>query len=415
MLRDIKVYHYGTRGTEAFSPVPSIIRPEIASSKLVINDDEAIDLKRDGSYFSPVELNPPEATEYFRAMTNLFSSREKLKWNVGPGLYAAVDPIQSESYAGRPWFMLEVTIPKGSKYLDLRPFDGIVVSKKFVSDWLSQIKLGEYRRGFKRTGANQFILSWRDLLEKPNFRKLVIQAIQKLNIDEFAYAWNEGTIKPCLDRSMEVEIAFNFVNPALLDRGGKLKLYTQNLEKDAPAEKKAAYKELIEKIEMSEIHGSYQVYKDPNQQNSASWSNSNLEQTMRIRLYTLGWTQILGHESLVRKWVSQGDNFDRQYDFYVNRNCPPQTSTNTAYYNGQSACVGIPFEFNRNFVTFVDKEDTYNPGQNYLYRHYYFDPTAKLKETDPTEYKRRMNIIERDTFGCSAKPELEVENIPPSL
>ncbi len=111
LSRPVSFYHYGGRGNSGL-------------------DAPRGDIPAD-AYTTPLELRPPEAKEYFKYYSSLFRVG-KVDSQVGPGVYAAVDPVQSESYAKAPWMMLEILAPTGTRYLDLRPIDGLLLSKEFV-------------------------------------------------------------------------------------------------------------------------------------------------------------------------------------------------------------------------------------------------------------------------------------------
>lgn len=411
MKREVKVYHYGTRGNQAYSYKPSGTWPETPTGSLTFNDDESIDLKRDNSYTTPVELDAPEAKDYFRAMAGMFTSH-KLKWNVGPGLYAAVDPVQSESYTGTPWFMLEITIPKGSRYLDLRPFDGLIVTKKFAQEWFAGETSGRESR-LVRLDDSHFVIEWRDILERPTFRKLVNESLQTLKIDELAYGWDHHTIQFCIDRSMNGSIAFNFIEPKFLERGGRVRVFVQNLEDHPSPQKAAAYSAVLDKIEMSRF--SFTTSVNQSSQYIIANDDDSIYNSARMRLYSLGWAQKLQRESLILKWISKDGSFEQLYDYYVNRKCPPTVTTTTGNSSYTNICPTPKTVINEENFSVSTREDKNGTNNDWVYTTYTLDPLEKLRQTDATEYKRRLSLIERDLFGCSGKEEFEFENSPPNL
>ena len=117
LKQNIKVYHWGTRGTL-----------NDKGEKLRENFDESIVIKRLDSTqrysdSGPIELKPKEGETYIKEMARNFhrklNHQTRHSWNAGEGLYFALEPISSAHYAGENWFLLEVTIPKGTYYLDL--------------------------------------------------------------------------------------------------------------------------------------------------------------------------------------------------------------------------------------------------------------------------------------------------------
>ena len=112
--RPIQVYHYGARG-----------------SMVVLDKEEAPHLYgevmnlRDiiGGKRGPVPLHPKVARRYFQVLSKQYQSAEESDWDVGNGLYAAIDPLQSLGFLGDPGFLLKIDVPAGVKYLDGRDLD----------------------------------------------------------------------------------------------------------------------------------------------------------------------------------------------------------------------------------------------------------------------------------------------------
>ena len=126
-------------------------------------------------------------------------------------MYAAIDPVQSEVYEGLPWFLLEISVPAQTKYLDVRPLDEFIFSSKFVHDWFQDdLKSNSI---IVRFGENTYFVPMRKILAYPNFKNVFLDTFKKLKTDFIADNWSSHTIQHCIDLSDGQGIAFNFVNP----------------------------------------------------------------------------------------------------------------------------------------------------------------------------------------------------------
>lgn len=382
--RSIKVYHYGNRGDAI--QTDRLPKPTHSSLPKKINDEEVIDLKREGRTDTPVELNPPEAAAYFKAMSGLYRDRS-IKWMVGPGLYGAVDPIQSESYAGNPWFLLEITIPRGNRYLDLRPFNSLVVSRQFVKKWFETVEIESiHDDDLVQIDSKWFKLSWIAILNDERLRNLTNRAFQRLKIDEIAYVWGRSSYSICNQRSFHASIAFNFVNPEFLDRGGELKLYVQSLEKNPEPAKITAYRGLLDLIDSAVIRFGMGLQKD----GSLSVKTGDLLSIAPIRILTSVWAKTLGRVSPFSPEVNELANYS------VEGRWKPE-------YEPEEALVDLS--------RFQVLRDPTNANDRQLS----FDPLLELKKTNPSEYQTRVKAIEQFTYACSSDPALSDEITPPAM
>lgn len=376
LKRSIKVYHYGQRASE--EPL-----------------SETIYLKRNDSLLSPVELNPPEASNYFRRMADSFRSSEKIQYQVGPGLYAAIDPVQSQAYANTPWFLLEITMPSGTRYLDTRPNDGILLSKAFVQKWFSNLFANHSdNEDVIRFGKDRFFIKFTKLLRLAKLRQLVVEALERDHTYVIAYYWAESTISICRDRLFRSSAAFNFINPAFLTRNSLLKLYTQNLEENPSDEKKNAYSRLLDKIESSELRKSLQLNAEGTSYlpSVKTWVDSS-----KIQLLTLSWSRNLRRKSLLQSALFKDPNIEQHFIKY------DESTVDDADI--------IPTLFEKNLKIEIEPETS----SSFLNKYLYFDPLNYLKMHQPAEYQRRLKMIEDETFGCSSDPRYEDEQTPPEL
>lgn len=395
LKRTVKVYHYGTRGPINYFNDPN--------QTLVFNQDEAIDLKRNGSYDSPVELNPPEATEYFRQLSGSFASAKQIRWNVGPGLYAAMDPIQSQNYAGNPWFLLEITVPAGTKYLEVRPVDGVIVSQVFMQKWFSA--LNDLDTGkVTRIEKDRFVIGFRAMLALPQLRQLIVDASKTLNVDFITYAWIAPTIQICKKRMDGIGTGFNFINPKFLDRKPILNVFTQSLDHPSSAQK-LAYEKLLKKVEASEV-----IFSQNQSQNQANQKHTDVFQEttlrdwvsqFRIQTATMNWSSsfqtssllndlIFGDSSLSEKMAKYSEEYNRCIGNYCVQNF-------------------TPVFLEKNFKTTI-VHSNFNG-----YKSYHLDPMAQLKKLKPIEYQKRLKMIESETFGCSPDSRFQEERTLPEF
>ena len=369
--RPVKVYHYGNRGPLRYSELSGSVQ----TTHLKINHHEAMDLARSrgkgpGLYSGPVELSPPEAAKYFRAMTQNFRTEEP-DWNVGQGLYAAIDPVQSEIYMGNPWFLLEISVPAGLRYLDIRPGDGIAVSEAFIRKWV----VPESGRSYDRFEGKQLPnhlrgLEMKYLLELPKLAQMVFSLFDELKVDALAYPWQPHTSSFCANISGDGQIAFDFIDPRSLSRGIELKVFVQTLEAKANETKRAEYARVLDLIESSRLSMNAMV----DSQGKMEWM-SNLAPS---RVLTLGWVKALGRKSILSTFFPDQQSIASLEAFFI-----------------QHQAGGYPLKL------------SYDP-------HYSLDPTAAnaelkleplelLEKIDSPAYEKRKALLESTIFGCNAK------------
>ncbi len=108
--RAVSFYHYGSRSNQG---------------KIAL--DEIIDLpSTDGTYSGPVSIHPMDVNgkdigrEYLMSMARSALHSSDQTWELGRGLYTATEPLASIGYSGDPGFLLKVTVPSKSNYLDIR-------------------------------------------------------------------------------------------------------------------------------------------------------------------------------------------------------------------------------------------------------------------------------------------------------
>ncbi len=385
--RTVKVYHYGNRGT--------VRRPDMhydgssPAETRRFNYDEAMDLKRGASgtaadYETSVELTPPESNNYFEAMAAQFANGDQ-SWNVGPGLYAAVDPVQSENYLGNPWFLLEITVPKGMKYLDLRPIDGLVVSEAFVQKYLLEASLDNLDQlRLNRLGVNRFGIEIRSLMHFPKLRQALNDVLKELEVDVFAYAWSRHTYDVCKLNSYNQDVAFNFVNPDALNRGLSLKTFVSDLEAQAHPQKLAEYSRILDLIDSAKLN----VYLNLDQNGKRTISSRD----NGSRMLTLGWSSVLKREPTYLKMVGNQSELDEVKKYFVE-------------YQVQKGQLTL---------TFLEKyKKTSTNSAGYVTHTLEYDPLKDLKENQSELYKERVQLIRNTVFGCD--PRYPQENIPPEV
>ena len=208
LSRPITVYHYGSRGIVFYD-----------NGKCVLDGcQEIIDLKRNGQYDAAVELNPPEVKTYFKSLTAMFAAHQEKNWNMGGGLYAAVDPIQSITYAHGNWFLLEITLPIGTKYLDARKVSVRV----------------PYSTSFDRK------------LEAFMNSDIAIDAIASLGVDAIAYGWNNYSQRICNGDSFLPSTAFNLISPEAFSKF-KINLFTENVRRLSAGQSEEPYRNILER------------------------------------------------------------------------------------------------------------------------------------------------------------------------
>lgn len=122
--RPIPFFHYGWRTKR---PAGSLKPGFWDNSVAVPSDNDPKDL------FGPVS---PDATGPIQSYIDLhlrghFEAIHQTQEQLGDGLYVAPDPIQSIGYSGNPGLLLKLTVPAGTRYVDMRkPHTSWPVSKE---------------------------------------------------------------------------------------------------------------------------------------------------------------------------------------------------------------------------------------------------------------------------------------------
>ena len=240
LKRTIQVYHYGTRGNSNYVHATNNQNfPEVMNLK----DDQ-------GTFHGPVPLYPQEAKNYFQALSRSFE-QGTIDWTVGHGFYAALDPVQSFGYLGYPGFLMQVTVPIQTQYLDAREFN--IRSSSQVFD-----------------GSSAFF----ELIRQPWARKVINEFLEKNKIGLIAYQWGEGRVTG-LDFCREVSsdaTAFIFVRPEMAEQLG-FTVFGQQLEAKPDPQKKDKYLKIFKLILARQWSDPRyfkfpEVIKQKNQQNS---------------------------------------------------------------------------------------------------------------------------------------------------
>ena len=219
--RPIVIYHYGTRGPGQY--LDGVCPPEGCAAVIDLKTGNGLN-----GYLYPAKLNEPESEKYFKAMTGQFAYFGG-EWNmVRGGLYAAVDPLQSIGYGNDPWFALQINIPKGMKYLDLRKIDTTTILGTESSH--SELDI--------------------------HHRQRIVALLKKYHVAMFAYSWKLSAMPVCTALQNLTDdngsIAFNLVNPEIFPEI-KIQTFVSTIEKNPTIDKKIAYELYLKKI----LVGSY--------------------------------------------------------------------------------------------------------------------------------------------------------------
>ena len=174
--KDIKIYHWATHN-------------QIDSSDnkfLLKNYDESIDCP------TPFSSSHPCLRRYIDQMSRNFhlpqNKIRKHKWTLGEGLYFAMDPITSINLAPKDRIMFEVTLKKGTKFLNLHASSNKI--------WKGQ--------SFKEIYYYQ-----------PAFRQSLYQKLQQLGISLILYRWDTSIYPYCSRRYRNS--AFNIINSKIIN------------------------------------------------------------------------------------------------------------------------------------------------------------------------------------------------------
>ncbi len=225
-----KSYHWGSRVGASLTSQQQIRTRTFPAweEKLQTND-------WDGKY--PLNSQTQWSKNYFRKMSSNFYYDDLPKndprlskimmWDVGMGLYTALDPIQSISYARDNWILLEVTVPQGVTYLDYQKHTD-----------------SSYGPCGKNLGYDFNLVGGK---EDREFRNLFWNFILKYQVQFIHYQWRESTPVELCEEGSHVG-AFNFINPKIMDVPGfGLKLFTKHKGLKNP-NSRADYLEMARKL-----------------------------------------------------------------------------------------------------------------------------------------------------------------------
>lgn len=365
--RRVLVYHYGSR--------------ELGR----------LDLKRGQNrteeYSSPVELEPAEAAAYFREWSAQFQSGNS-ESEIGPGFYAAIDPVQSEGYAGKNWFLMELTIPTGMNYLDIRLGNSILLTQDFVTKWLEAEDIQKLRA--QKLGSKYFNVYFATLLQHEGLAPIFKQALLKLKVDAIVYDWRKSAFKICSRKGGLPDAAFNFINPEFLAGTAAPKIFVQNLEADVSGTKRAAYSRLYNLIVAAPLSFHVEQLQDSAHINGVSAVQTSLNPPRwhssyaKIRTLTHPWANILGKANPLRTLFKFPAEADKLFVKTVNE---------VSDTDGPMGYELIP-----DLLTLVTEVS----GQ-YTSSTYRYDPLVAMKKETPAEYEKLVGRIKDQTFDCSEK------------
>jgi|GEM_PF-2167825 len=406
LSRTVRVYHYGKRGVGTFdaprtmsdenraaitSSPPGItpgLDSEAAAAAQAIADQQA---QAELPYVAPLELHPKEIQDYYRRYSSLFQEGA-VDSQVGPGIYAAVDPIQSDSYANSPWFLLEMEVPAGARYLDLRPGDSVEVSKAFYAKWFgytSEKPQWSLHSGLR--SGDRFIIRFTALLEIRALRKTVNYVLSDLRVDALAYSWAAQSAEICRKISFDQRIAFNFINPNFLKNSSHYRVFVENLELSPDSEKKRAYSHMLDLIQsypVSIVHGftKAQGVQTP----PMTWSPPLGE----MRVLTYAWAEKLHRKAQILDLFKNSSDLQKTYQ---------KLSSLRGSYSGESVDL--------NLKLLHCATDSARPDYDTEYCRY--DPLSEMRKTSPLKAASILAEYQKWTFGCSTEhPE---ENKTPEL
>jgi len=103
LSRNVRFYHYA----------------KIGFDRRLVMKDEVVPIKTESEY-SAVPFRSSIYDLYFKKMTHRFEQGKGIEWSNGyGGLYAGIDPIQSQGYAHYPYVLLQLEVQPGTRYLVL--------------------------------------------------------------------------------------------------------------------------------------------------------------------------------------------------------------------------------------------------------------------------------------------------------
>lgn len=185
-----------------------------------------------------VQLNPSKygrqiiEREAPNFISGLYVSGRTNSSAYGGGLYAAVDPVVTESYgSGQPklWVVLTTHIPKGFRILDLRNEQNIANTLNLNALQRSLSRFGCATNDGRTVGIDQ-------QFQMESLRKgcadLIAKVITKLKIDGFLYGYSNTDYADC-GRDMNRHAALVFTSKSWLDLpGADARVYTSRTRVD---------------------------------------------------------------------------------------------------------------------------------------------------------------------------------------
>ncbi|MDH4468874.1 MAG: hypothetical protein QE271_12515 [Bacteriovoracaceae bacterium] len=245
-----KSYHWGERVPSTFKEGTTVYKESdgTISGKLqhYINWNELFqyshsELKtgdEEGTY--PILTTDLAGLNYFQSMASNFSYDEsQLKpnqfaenWNVGMGLNAAFDPLQSMDWAGENWILLEINTPAGTNYLDYSNLKYEQINNNNNNDCASlsipfTLVNPAFNGGHPKNGHTLNIL----YQNSSSFRKIFQEKLKQHKISFIKYGWNEPRFTQCNTTNFALglyHISFNYIDPEITKSPGfEVKLFTK--------------------------------------------------------------------------------------------------------------------------------------------------------------------------------------------
>lgn len=393
--RPVRVYHYGGRSPGLLDAPRADMEAELRSLVAMPVDTSASKPALPESelalapYRTPLELSPKEAVTYFEKFSSLFREGQ-LESIVGPGIYASIDPVQSESYAKNTWFLMEIEVPTGSRYLDLRPTDGIVVSKAFIEKWFPKLRNGNGDRvaNLKRIG-NNFYISWNSVLEHDALRRMVSRSLASLKVDAIAYSWSSPSSELCGKIAFEQRTGFNFIEPSFAKRA-KLRVFVENMGLDPAASKTKEYRRIFDLIHSYPLAFFSYHSTDPRTLNSSDPGPRLGPANFKMRTSTYAWTASLMRPYPLSEILVNPRDAEQ---FYGNAG----TSLNGASQGYPfSSLSELPVDTSRMSCTTVTESGNTRNTCNY-------SPLDAMRKSDPKKAAAILAQYRKWTFGCSEK------------
>ncbi len=380
LRRPLKFYHYGTRGNLNQSPFSRDRGPLIYGRHEAINYLTGLE-----NAMKPAPLKPPAAIHYFKSLAESHAAADgEHEWTVGAGIYFATDPVQSESYIGLPWFLLEMELPADIRYLDIQGDNKL----EFPESILDVYRKHDYRDGPPMHG-NEGVLGngviFGRLMRDDDTRAILVRLFREFKIDFIAYSWNLPSYGICLDfdgKRFEGGVAINVINPSLIDRAQNWSFFVAQLETSASPEKKNAYRLVLEKIELGYVK-SIPLLK-LNEEIEYSFSDAS---AWTSRVATYGWNRALGRKSTLETFISP--NTLKRLARYVNAE-PRDDGEGSLRYKSDSSSLAVVRDIPWNQRAFM--------------------PELVARSFRPTEAAEIEARIQTETWGCAADGRREEGN-----